>query len=260
MSSKLVNSQLTNWKTYEMYRRQLLTLAENVFEFENLPKFIDTPYLNKNLLRKGSIAFFVDEVLGLLALPYTNLGELDVYGRPRRIQVMSRNGYTKKLDYGEFVIMYDNNGQYTLYLDILQYAERLALDTRTSDINLENSKIMRFWKTTTEKEKTVKDIITNIDSFNSAIVTYDNIDLEDTQLVLSPVPFIANEIDIHKDKIWSEFLRLIGVSNLSVQKKERNIRDEITAMQGGTIASRYSRFEPRQKAVELINEKWRIRY
>ena len=27
-------------------------------------------------------------------------------------------------------------------------------------------------------------------------------------------------------------------------------------MQGGTIASRYSRFEPRQKAIKLINEKF----
>ena len=26
--------------------------------------------------------------------------------------------------------------------------------------------------------------------------------------------------------------------------------------QGGTIASRYNRFEPRQKAIEMINEKW----
>lgn len=27
-------------------------------------------------------------------------------------------------------------------------------------------------------------------------------------------------------------------------------------MQGGTVASRYSRFEPRQKAIELINDKF----
>lgn len=28
-------------------------------------------------------------------------------------------------------------------------------------------------------------------------------------------------------------------------------------MQGGTVASRYSRFEPRQKAIELINDKFK---
>ena len=94
MKRKLINSQLSNFKTYEMYKRQLLTLAENVFELTNMPKFIDTAYLNKTLLRQGSIAFFVDEVLGLLALPYENIGKLDVYGRPTSIKDISQNGYS----------------------------------------------------------------------------------------------------------------------------------------------------------------------
>ena len=58
MRKKLINSQLTNMKTYLMYRGEMLTLAENVFEFKNLPEFIDVSYLNKTLLRNGSIAFF----------------------------------------------------------------------------------------------------------------------------------------------------------------------------------------------------------
>ena len=58
MRKKLINSQLTNFLTYEMYKRQLLTLAENVFEFINMPKFIDTAYLNKTLLRKRKYSIF----------------------------------------------------------------------------------------------------------------------------------------------------------------------------------------------------------
>lgn len=141
MKRKLINSQLSNFKTYEMYKRQLLTLAENVFEFTNMPKCIDTAYLNKTLLRQGSIAFFVDEVLGLLALPYQNIGKLDVYGRPTSIQVISQNGYSKLIrSQDDFVIMYDNNGRYPLWLDILQYAERISLDTRVTDINIRSTK------------------------------------------------------------------------------------------------------------------------
>lgn len=141
MKRKLINSQLSNFKTYEMYKRQLLTLAENVFEFTNMPKFIDTAYLNKTLLRKGSIAFFVDEVLGLLALPYQKIGKLDVYGRPTSIKVISQNGYSKLIrSQDDFVIMYDNNGRYPLWLDILQYAERISLDTRVTDINIRSTK------------------------------------------------------------------------------------------------------------------------
>lgn len=256
MRKQLVNSQLSNFKTYQMYLRQLLTLAENVFEFENMPTFIDTAYLNKNLLRNGSIAFFKDEVMGLLALPYVNIGTLDVYGRPNKIKVMSQNTYTRTLSRDEYVIMYDNNGRYPLFLDITQYAERIALDTRTIDINILQQRTPRFWKTSSDKEKSIRDIINNVDGLENTVLTYDDINIDDIQLVLEPAPYVADKIDIQKEKIWNEFLRLIGIANMNFQKKERNIKDEVLASQGGTIASRYSRFEPRQKAIKQINEKF----
>lgn len=256
MQKRLINSQLSNYKTYLMYRRQLLTLAENVFSFKNLPSYIDVSYVNMQLVNTGSIAFFVDDVLGLLALPYVNQGNLDVYGRPTKIRVYSNTNYHKTLNQGEFVIMYDNNGHYPLLYDVLQYAERLALNTRTSDINISQQKTPRFWKTTSNKLKSVQDKINNVDAFAETVIDYDNLLIDDTSLVLSPAPFVADKIDQHQEKIWNEFLRLIGVSNLQYQKKERNITDEINAMQGGTIASRFSRFEPRKRAIEEINNKF----
>lgn len=257
MKRKLINSQLSNFATYNMYLRQLLTLAENVFEFKNLNSYIDVSYLNKQLLRKGSVAFFKDEILGLLALPYTIVNGLDVYGRPTRIEVLGQNGYRRILKSDEFVIMYDNNGRYPLYLDICQYAERLALNVRTSDINIAQQKTPRVFKTTTEKERSVKDLVNNVDGNENTIITYDNMDLDETSMVLAPAPYVTDKIDMHKENIWNEFLRLIGISNLSMMKKERNISDEIQAMQGGTIASRFSRFEPRKRAIEEINKKFK---
>lgn len=258
MQKRFINSQLNNYKTYLMYRRQLLSLAENVFEFKGLPEFIDVSYLNAQLVINGSIAFFYDDILGLLALPYSNFGGLDVYGRPKQIQVYSNTGYNKKLNYGEFVIMYDNNGHYPLLADIIQYAERIAMNTRTSDINISQQRTPRFWKTKTENLKSIQDLVNNVDSNAETVISYDNLDLDDTTLVLEPAPFVADKIDQHQEKIWNEFLRLIGISNLSYQKKERNIKDEINAMQGGTIASRFSRFEPRQRAVQQINNKFNM--
>lgn len=261
MQKKLINSQLSNFKTYEMYKRQLLTLSENVFEFKNMPKYISTAYLNKILLRQGSIAFFVDEVLGLLALPYTILGKPDVYGRPNAIKVTSQNGYTKTIkNTDDFVIMYDNNGLYPLWLDILQYSERIALSTRTCDINILQQRTPRIFKTKSENVKTIQDLINNIDAMENTVIAYEDLDLDDTTIVLEPAPYVADKIDTHKEKDWNEFLRLIGIANTSFQKKERNIRDEVLASQGGTIASRYSRFEPRQKAIEAINEKFKDRF
>lgn len=258
MNKKVVNSQLCNFKTYQMYLRQMLTLAENVFEFKNLPSFIDVSYLNKELLRRGSIAFFEDEVMGVIALPYTNIGTLDVYGRPRQIQVIGRNGYNKTLKTGEFVIMYDNNGRYPLYLDILQSAERIALCKRVEDINISQQKTPRIWLTNSDKLETVKDMLNQVDGNVETVLAYDNVDLDDISAVCEPAPYITDKIDLHLEKEWAEFFRLIGVANLVEQKRERLIQDEMTASQGGTIASRYSRFNPRQRAIDEINKKWNL--
>lgn len=259
MRKKLVNSQLCNMSTYQMYLRQMTTLAENVFKFEDLPQYIDVAYMNKVLVREGAIAFFKDEVMGLLALPFVRVGVPDVYGRPQKIRVIGQSGYQREFNNSDdFVIMYDNNGRYPLITDIIQMAERIALDTRTIDINVAQQKTPRVFKTQQENERSVKDLVNNIDGFENVVITYDNIDLNDTNVILAPAPYVADKLDEHKEKDWNEFLRLIGVANLSYQKKERQISDEVFAMQGGTIASRFSRFEPREKAIKEINEKFGV--
>ena len=257
MRKKLINSQLTNMKTYLMYRAEMLTLAENVFKFKNLPEFIDVAYLNKTLLRNGSIAFFKDDILGVIALPYDVIGNFDIYGRPVEIMARAANGtYYKKLSAGDFVIMYDNNGRYPIYMDICQMAERIALSKRTIDVNIVQQRTPRVWKTSEDKKRTLEDMLSDIDGMMENIATYESIDIDDMNVVLAPAPFVADKIDLHLDKEWAEFYRLIGVANLIEQKKERMIKDEMSASQGGTIASRFSRFEPRQYAVDLINKKF----
>lgn len=257
MRKKLINSQLTNMKTYLMYREEMLTLAENVFEFKNLPEYIDVSYLNKTLLRNGSIAFFMDEILGLIALPYDVIGNFDIYGRPITIMCRAANGtYYKKLDRGEFVIMYDNNGRHPLFLDICQMAERIALSKRTIDVNIVQQRTPRIWKTSQDKKRTLQNMLADIDGMEENIATYESIDIDDMNVVLAPAPYVADKIDMHLDKEWAEFYRLIGVANLIEQKKERMIKDEMSASQGGTIASRFSRFEPRKRAIDEINKKF----
>ena len=256
MQRKLVNSQLNNFNTYNMYKRQMLSLAENVFEIKNLPEFIDVAFLNKTLLRKGAIAFFKDEVLGLIALPYTNIGALDVYGRPCIIEVYSENGYRRQLKENDFVIMYDNNARYPIYLDIIQMAERIAMNKRVIDINISQQKTPRVWKTSTEMVNTVRDTLNQYDGYVETVFAYDSLDLDNVEGVIAPAPFVADKINDNLDKEWAEFFRLIGVANNKIDKKERLITDEIKTSQGGTIASRYSRYYPRQKAIDEINAKW----
>lgn len=256
MDIKLINSQLTNYKTYLMKKRQLMMLAKNVILFKYMPDSVDIDIVNDNLICKGSIAFFVDEVMGLLALPYRVILYKSVTKKPSKIEVIGDNGYKRILRENEFVIMYDNTEKYPLYDDIIQYAERLALDTKTIDINIVQQRTPRIWKTSAETKKSVEDIINNVDGAVEKIVTYDGVELADLTVVLEPAPYIADKVEMSHDKLFNEYLRFIGIANLSYQKKERNIKDEINAMQGGTVASRFSRFSTRKKAVDEINKKF----
>ena len=259
MSRRNALTQISNLKTTEMYKKQCTSLAENVFSFSNLlddekVKFLDMSFVNHELVCKGSIAWFMDEELGLLALPFMNIGALDLYGRPTTIQVIGKNGYTRQLDVGEYVIMYDNMSRIPLIFDVLQYAERLALIQRTIDINVKQQRTPRYWQVTTENKKSVMDALDGIDSMNDTVITYDGIDLGNINLTLAPAPYVTEKLSEEKDKTWNEFLRLIGICNTTYEKKERNIKDEVILSQAGTIASRFTRYNARLDAINKINK------
>ena len=129
----------------------------------------------------------------------------------------------------------------------------MALYTRTSDINIKQQRTPRIWYTNSDNVLSLKKAIQQIDSFEDTVQSYENFKIDELNAVLAPAPFVCDKVNLEKERIWSEFLRLIGISNLSYQKKERNITDEIQAMQGGTIASRFSRYQPRLEAIKKIN-------
>lgn len=257
MDRKLINNQATNLTTYNMYITQLKMIAQNVFVFDNLPKTLNKRFINKTLLNRGSIAFFKDEDLGgLIALPFENKSmKLDVYDEPMQITVRSSSNYTRTLKQDEFVIMYDNDVRTNIIPFLLQYAERLSICMRTCDVNIAQQRTNRYWKTTNSGLNSLKNNLNMIDTFQETIITYKNLNqITESTACVEPAPYVADKIDLHYEKIWNEFLRFVGVSNLSYTKKERNIRDEINAMQGGTVISRLDRYSPRKEAVEKINE------
>ena len=255
MKTRMINSQLKSYSTYLSYRNKMLTLAMNVFQFENMNPFIDMSYVNKNLVLRGSIAFFKDEVMGLIALPYTPIGKLDIYGRPTAIKPLPKFGaYNRVLKRGEFVIMYDNDSKLPIWPSIVQSVERISLIKRVLDINVKQQATPRYWKTTEENQKTIKNIIRSVDSMDDEILISDNNVIDDVNCTLAPAPFVADKLNEAKKEEWAEFLELIGISNVAIQKKERVIRDEILTSMGGTIASRYSRFTSRKRAIDEINK------
>ena len=204
-----------------MYERQLLTLAKNVYLIK-VYLHVDLSYINSVLVTRGSIAWFIDDELEdtpLLALPYSVLGKLDIYGRPQNIIVQAQNGYTRRLSRDQFVIMYDNNGKYSSYQILFNIVRGMALCQRAIDINIAMQKTPRFWKTKSGQERTVQDIIDNVDGNIETVLTYKDFDLDDTTLILSPAPFVSDKVETEKDKIFNEFLRLNRSCKFTISEK-----------------------------------------
>ena len=108
------------------------------------------------------------------------------------------------------------------------------------------------------QEYTVKDLLNQVEGLVENVVAYDNIDLDDVSTVLAPAPYIVDKLDLHIEKEWASFYRLIGITSIVEEKKERLITDEVSMGQGGTVASRYNRYEPRKSAINKINKKWNL--
>lgn len=258
MKQKTINAQMTNYKTTVNYKNKMLGLAQNVFQFKNIDLFIDMSMVNKTLLRNGSIAFFKDEITNtLMALPYTNVGSLDYYGRPQAIRPMPYFGIYNRTLFArkqEFVIMWDNESHISIYPEVIESSKRMAKIKRAIDINIEQQNTNRYWKTTEDKRLSLEKALQEVESKVNTIITYDDLDLNDIGGILSIAPFVADKLNDAKKEEWSEFLETIGITSNMVNKKERLITDEVFTSMGGTIASRYNRFESRRKAVYLINK------
>lgn len=256
-NKKRLSRELASLETIILYRDYLTSIAQNTIEFDNLPSHIDADKVNYWLIVRGAVAWFKDEVLNeYYILPFKATGNVDLYGNPTTIQVFSSNGYTKQLKAGEYVIIYDNTLKKSIYPSICQYAERLALNRRIEDINIFNQKTPKIWQCSREQEQTLRQIIQSLDTFTPNIVVSDNLDYEQLTAEFNPVPFVADKINDNTAKIFGEFLQMIGITSISIEKRERLISSEVSNSQGGALVSRMARVNSRQEAIAKINAKY----
>lgn len=256
-NKKHVMRELANLGTCVMYKNYLTTIAQNSIELTGLPEYIDEAQVNLWLVTRGMVAFFKDEIADAYAiLPFNITGKVDMYNNPTTIEVFAPNGYHKRLARGEYVIIYDNTMKKTIYPTILEFAERMALNRRIEDINIFNQKTPKIYQCTNEQKLTLQTMLESLDTFNTTILASDNLDFDQITTDFNPAPFVADKISENAAHVFGEFLQFIGITSVSLEKKERLITSEITFSQGGALVSRMGRINARQSAVDKINAKY----
>lgn len=259
------DSLFQNNNQYGMYLERLTELAISMFEWKNLPDSCDERFLELTLFTNGYAVFFKDEDLintGLsdsdtgsyLALPVATNGRWNVYNIPTKRRAYASNGYNKNLDINNSVVIY-NNLLHTNSINISRtYARRLYNLDRIVDVNANAQKTPVLILANEQQRLTMLQVYQKWDGNEPVIFGDRDLDMKLVQALRTDAPYIADKIQSLKTELWNEALTYLGISNISFQKKERMISDEVLRNQGGTIASRYSRLNARRKAADEINK------
>ena len=241
--------------TYTQYVNRLTELSISMFKWEGLPDTVDERYLELHLFLNGSMVYFKDDVIGDLCLDCMPHGKLDVYGNPiLRRAYSGYNNYNKLLKYNDSVIIWNNLMRTNSVLDVQMFARRLYNLDRIIDVNANAQKTPVLVQGTEKQRLTLLNVYKEYDGNSPVIFGDTNIDLNSLKVLQTGAPYVSDKLYELKTQIWNEALTYLGISNVSFQKRERLISDEVIRSQGGTVASRYSRLTTRQKAAKEINK------
>lgn len=240
--------------SYVKYRDHLMELGMTMFDWQNLPSTCNERYMEKTEYFRGSTVFFKDDEIGYLCLPVIFNGPFDVMDEPDKRVAYSRSGYRKELDKNNSVIIWNNYLRKPSCYTVNHYARRIADLENSIDVNCKAQKTPVLIRCNENQRLTMINLYQKYDGNYPFIFGEKDLDIKGVQAINTGAPFVADKMYQIKMQIWNEALTHLGISNVSYQKKERLVSDEVIRNMGGTIASRYSRITMRKLACDKINE------
>ena len=246
-SAKYNNAQ------FMQYFNRLTELAMSMFDWKNLPDSVDPRYLELALFGDGMCVFFKDDAIGYLALRCMIGGTLNVYQIPTMRTAYSANGYNMPLDETNSVIIFNNYLHTNSTLEVENFSRKLWELDRSIEVNAKAQKTPILLQCEESQRLTLKNMYMQYDGNMPVIYGDKNLNPNSLKAISTGAPYVADKLYQLKTQYWNEALTYLGISNVSFQKKERMVSDEVMRNQGGTIASRYSRLQARREACEQIN-------
>lgn len=253
IESMFDESLISNTDTYLLFYSRLKNIAISMFKWDGLPESVNERYLEMCLYETGSSVFFKDELLGYLSLKTKFGAPLNVYGEPEIYDAYANNNYLKPLTQNDSVIIYNNYLHTNALNDIDYFALRLYNIERTIDVNINAQKTPVLIECDENERLTFKNIYQKWAGNVPFIFGRKGLAKEPLRVLKTDAPYLCDKLYQLKVNYWNEALTYLGIPSVSVNKKERLLSDEVNTMQGGALASRFSRLGMRQIACEKIN-------
>ncbi len=250
-------NDINNFSIYFLYFSEL---ALNLFKWVDLPETMDGDYMERVLFRSGNIAVVYDDTMGFLNLEYTENGERDKYEYPIEISVTSANGkffanYKNTDNNTSFIICKNTKLSIPTILYVDYFTDIISEIDLSAKVNVKMQKTPALCSCSKEQKLSLENALTKFDGNNPYIIVDEEFNEYVKLGVFSPnAPYVADKLIECKEKYKNEFLSFIGVNNVSTEKKERLITDEVNANNQLISLSFNAMYSQRKLFVERFNK------
>lgn len=217
-------------QSFNFYVRALFRKAMSIYEFENIPEEWDLDYMISVLLAQGFVTI-TDTALGVIPLR-CGVSGINVYNHPTRVIIANPVLGNLERTIDEDCVLVKMSYDYRGIMDIVyRYATMLSECDSSLSVNLMNSKVAFIGLVESKAQANSMKLMYDKISAGEPAVFVKGSQINADQILYNHVKenFVADDIQLLKRKLMSEFLTEIGVNNANTDKRERLTDNEVEA-------------------------------
>ncbi len=241
--NELWQTMTGNKRAYLLYMQRFLNIFLNRFELKNLPE--ETARItcyNNNQERfqffAPAVSIFKDEALGVQVLPVMSWeSERDIAGFPVEWTVTAGNGYKKRLNRDNAVLMYNDMAFSVPFIHLLYEISFMVDIDNTHRQNLFALRQPLLMEVTEDEKKSAAKFVSNLKEFSDVIkvrIRESDKGLKDRaapynmQVFNSGVQMLGDELNKDFVNFENRALTYLGINNVTFEKKERMLTGELS--------------------------------
>lgn len=271
---QFIDNLLINDYTFIDYLERFKKVALSIFEWVNLPKSMNSMYLERCLYYDGIATLLKDENYGFINTRCSSAGQVNIYGLPTKFNCYSysyesiRTLYTglltsvsderrKYLEDKQCILVQNNWDRMPTAGSMELFAMRLYEAERTIDTNIKAQKTPVLLLIDEKQRLLMENLYSQFDG-NKPMIFGDKNQLSSDSIksISTLAPYVADKLTDYKKEIWNEALTFLGINNIMVDKKERLITDEANSNNELINLNLQSYLAPRIEACKQFNEKF----
>ncbi len=265
---EFIDNLVLNDMTFNDYLDRFKKVALSIFEWVNLPKGMDSRFLEKCLYYDGKATFLKHKEYGFINTRCCSNGYVNIYDLPSQLHCYSftlsedRTLYTgltspNATEYDECILVMNNWDMIPTSATMELFAYRLYEAEATAFTNIKAQKTPVTCVADEKNRLAIDNAISQYDGNKPFIVFDKGQMLQNTFKVFkTDAPYIADKIMDYKKEIWNEALTFLGVNNIMIDKKERLVADEANSNNELINLNLQSMLAPRIEACKQFNEKF----